>query len=131
LCLANPNNVPENLMAIAPVPAPLTVAPKKGRAQPTEAAVVKLAAGCLKMGSDPTRLTILRALAAGPLNVTALCRMTAQSQPSCSHHLRLLRASGIIEGRRDGHSNFYALTDRGRSLAAAADPLVESFRNGR
>jgi DNA-binding transcriptional ArsR family regulator len=108
-----------------------TVASRKGRSQPTEAAAVKLAAGCLKMGSDPTRLTILRALAAGPLNVTALCRMTAQSQPSCSHHLSLLRASGIIEGRRDGHSNFYALTDRGRSLAAAAAPLVESFRNGR
>jgi DNA-binding transcriptional ArsR family regulator len=108
-----------------------TVASRKGRAQPTEAAAVKLAAGCLKMGSDPTRLTILRALAAGPLNVTALCRMTAQSQPSCSHHLSLLRASGIIEGRRDGHSNFYALTERGRALAAAADPLVESFRNGR
>jgi DNA-binding transcriptional ArsR family regulator len=103
----------------------------KGRKQPTEAVAVKLAAGCLKMGSDPTRLTIIRALAAGPLNVTALCRMTAQSQPSCSHHLSLLRASGIIEGRRDGHSNFYALTDRGRSLAVAADPLVESFRNGR
>jgi DNA-binding transcriptional ArsR family regulator len=108
-----------------------TSASKKGRTQATEAAAVKLAAGCLKMGSDPTRLTIIRALASGPRNVTALCRMTAQSQPSCSHHLSLLRASGIIEGRRDGHNNFYALTDRGRALAAAADPLVESFRNGR
>jgi DNA-binding transcriptional ArsR family regulator len=108
-----------------------TGASKKGRAQATESTAVRLAAGCLKMGSDPTRLTILRALAAGPQNVTALCGMTAQSQPSCSHHLSLLRASGIIEGRRSGHSNFYALTDRGRALAAAADPLVESFRTAR
>jgi DNA-binding transcriptional ArsR family regulator len=108
-----------------------TAAAKKGRAQPTEAAAVKLAAGCLKMGSDPTRLTIIRALAAGPRNVTALCGVTAQSQPSCSHHLSLLRASGIIEGRRTGHNNFYALTERGRALAAAADPLVEAFRSGR
>lgn len=120
-------------MAPAPAPAPAfpTAAAKKGRTQATEATAVRLAAGCLKMGSDPTRLSILRALAAGPLNVTVLCGVTSQSQPSCSHHLSLLRASGIIERRRSGHSNFYALTDRGRALAAAADPLVESFRGGR
>jgi len=61
-----------------------------------------------KLLSDETRLRILLYLAqAGELHVTDLCGRLSQSQPAVSHHLALLRVSGLIEARRDGKHNFY------------------------
>ena len=52
---------------------------------------------------DETRLRILFYLAQNQeLHVTALCDRLGQSQPAVSHHLALLRVSGLIEARRLG-----------------------------
>lgn len=60
--------------------------------------------------SDETRLRILLDLAQnGELNVTDLCNRLGQSQPAVSHHLALLRVSGLIEPRREGKHNYYSL----------------------
>ena len=62
-----------------------------------------------KMLSDPTRLRIMQYLAENnELHVTALCDLLHQSQPAVSHHLALLRSSGLIAPRRDGKHNFYS-----------------------
>ena len=63
----------------------------------------------LKLVSDETRLRILFYLSAEDLHVTALCDKLGQSQPAVSHHLALLRVSGLIESRRDGKHNFYSI----------------------
>jgi len=63
-----------------------------------------------KLLSDETRLRILYYLSqAGEMHVTALCDRLGQSQPAVSHHLALLRVSGLIEARRDGKHNFYSV----------------------
>jgi ArsR family transcriptional regulator, arsenate/arsenite/antimonite-responsive transcriptional repressor len=61
-----------------------------------------------KLLSDETRLRILSYLMqTDELHVRALCDLLGQSQPAVSHHLALLRVSGLIESRRDGKHNFY------------------------
>jgi len=63
-----------------------------------------------KLLSDETRLRILFYLAQhSELHVTDLCNRLGQSQPAVSHHLALLRVSGLIESRREGKHNFYSV----------------------
>jgi len=66
---------------------------------------VRELAQVFKLLSDETRLRILFYLALSPngeLHVTDLCQRLGQSQPAVSHHLALLRVSGLIESRREG-----------------------------
>jgi len=61
-----------------------------------------------KLLADESRLKILLALAQdGELHVTALCDLLDQTQPAVSHHLTLLRMSGLVGFRRHGKHNFY------------------------
>jgi ArsR family transcriptional regulator len=63
-----------------------------------------------KLLSDETRLRILFYLVRNrELHVTDLCDRLGQSQPAVSHHLALLRVSGLIEARREGKHNFYSV----------------------
>ncbi len=58
-------------------------------------------------------------------NVTELCAdLGTQSQPAVSHHLALLRHGRLIEPRRSGKHNFYALTEAGRELAHVVNSVV-------
>jgi len=70
--------------------------------------------------SDETRLRILLYLMQNQeLNVTDLCNRLGQTQPAVSHHLALLRVSGLIEARRAGKNNFYSVrTDHLNDLLA-------------
>src|SRR5215813_5106001 len=75
----------------------------------SEQAVRELAQ-VFKLLSDETRLRILFYLAQNDeLHVTDLCDRLGQSQPAVSHHLALLRVSGLIEARREGKHNFYSV----------------------
>ena len=77
--------------------------------QVSEQAVRDLAQ-VFKLLSDETRLRILLYLAQNSeLHVTDLCTRLGQSQPAVSHHLALLRVSGLIESRREGKHNFYSV----------------------
>lgn len=69
-----------------------------------------------KLVADESRLQILSFLSNGPQNVTAICTEMKSSQPVISHHLALLRVSGILENRRDGKSIIYSITDLGWRL---------------
>jgi ArsR family transcriptional regulator len=87
-----------------------------------------------KLLSDETRLRILYYLALsadGELFVTGLCQRLGQSQPAVSHHLALLRVSGLIEPRREGKHNFYRVrTDRfGELLLGLLRPAGQDSRN--
>ena len=46
------------------------------------------------------------------LNVGTICRLLHQSQPAISHHLALLRESGLVDMRREGKHNFYRLVPK-------------------
>ena len=90
---------------------------------------VRELAQVFKLLSDETRLRILFYLALSPqgeLHVTDLCQRLGQSQPAVSHHLALLRVSGLIESRREGKHNFYCVrTDH------FGDLLLSLFCRGR
>ncbi len=89
-------------------------------------AEIRRVADLLKQVSDPTRLQVLLLLGEKERNVTELCAdLGAQSQPAVSHHLALLRHGRLIEPRRAGKHNFYALTDAGRELAEVVRSIVE------
>lgn len=77
---------------------------------PVNEQTVRDLAQVFKLLSDETRLRILLYLAqSGELHVTDLCNKLGQSQPAVSHHLALLRVSGLIESRREGKHNFYSV----------------------
>ena len=54
---------------------------------------------------DPVRLRIVSMLAAAPDGTACGCDLETPlglSQPTVSHHLKILREAGLVEGRRDG-----------------------------
>lgn len=78
------------------------------------------ASGRAKALGDPTRLALAAALSeAGELCVCDLAWVAERSQNLVSHHLRALRAEGLVRSRRDGKMALYALTDEGKSLVQA------------
>ena len=76
--------------------------------------------------ADPTRLAIVRELA-GSAGVCA-CDLTSCCdvlQPTVSHHLKVLREAGIVEGERHGTWIWYRLApDVAERLAGIARDLV-------
>ena len=74
-----------------------------------KAAAVEVAA-VFKALADPTRVAIVNRLAAAP--EVCVCDLTAAfelSQPTISHHLRLLREAGLVESERRGTWAYYRL----------------------
>jgi len=66
---------------------------------------------------DPTRLTLAVALrAGGELCVCDLSWVVERSENLVSHHVRALRAAGLVCSRREGKMVMYALTERGDAL---------------
>src|SRR5829696_5186081 len=97
----------------------------KSAAPARPSAEVRRVADLLKQVSDPTRLQVLMLLSEKERNVSELCaELGTQSQPAVSHHLALLRHGRLIEPRRSGKHNFYALTDAGRELAEVVNSVV-------
>jgi ArsR family transcriptional regulator, zinc-responsive transcriptional repressor len=78
---------------------------------------IQRAANLLKQVSDSTRLQVVSILSEGELHVGGLCDEFSLSQPAVSHHLALLRHSGIVDRRRQGKNNIYSLTDTGYRLS--------------
>lgn len=68
-----------------------------------------------KLLADESRMKILLALAQdGEMHVSALCQLLGgparpASQPAVSHHLTLMRLTGLVSYRREGKNNFYRL----------------------
>lgn len=97
----------------------------KVKGQDRDTRTVARAAGLLKMGGDPTRLSVLLMLEFGEAHVGAMCDALRQGQPAVSHHLAICRHSGLIAPRREGKNVYYSLTETGRELAKVARTLVE------
>jgi len=69
---------------------------------------------------DPTRLMLATALAgAEELCVCDLSWISERAANLVSHHLRVLRAEGLVSSRRDGKLVIYRLTPDGRMLVDA------------
>jgi ArsR family transcriptional regulator, arsenate/arsenite/antimonite-responsive transcriptional repressor len=60
--------------------------------------------------ADPTRVAIVNCLSAA--DEVCVCNMTATfdlSQPTISHHLKILREAGLVESTRRGTWAYYRL----------------------
>jgi ArsR family transcriptional regulator len=75
--------------------------------------------------ADPARLAIVRQLAADESCACDLTDCCDVSQPTVSHHLRVLREAGIVTSERRGQWIFYRL-DPGAAqrLGAIAGSLI-------
>ena len=81
----------------------------------------------LKALADPLRLRMLSLLAASPSGeVTAgdLASLTDVSQPTVSHHLKVLRDVGVLSAERRGTWVWYRITTRYRPAVGA---LLDAF----
>lgn len=61
---------------------------------------------------DPVRLRILAIISESEAQEVCVCDLEPQftlSQPTISHHLKLLREAGLITGERRGTWSFYRL----------------------
>jgi ArsR family transcriptional regulator, arsenate/arsenite/antimonite-responsive transcriptional repressor len=79
-------------------------------ADPLPAGAAEQLAACFKALADPTRVAIVNRLAgAGEVCVCNLVAEFDLSQPTVSHHLRLLRDAGLVEAERRGTWAYYRL----------------------
>lgn len=80
-------------------------------------------AGRLAAVADPTRLQVLSIISNAPAGEVCACDFVGpldKSQPTISHHLKVLSEAGLVEGERRGRWIWYRLADTGvESLAAA------------
>jgi DNA-binding transcriptional ArsR family regulator len=98
LCLDLPRA--EALRRAAPDPGDLAAAARRAKAL-----------------ADPTRLAMAVALRdGGELCVCDLAWVTERSDKLVSHHVRALRAAGLVRSRRDGKMVMYELTGAGSLL---------------
>ena len=73
----------------------------------------------LKAVADPERLKIIQCLQGGPKAVGEICRELNSPIANVSHHLKLLKAAGLVANRKKGRFVFYSL-DR-KFLKRASD----------
>ncbi|HET9051696.1 MAG TPA: metalloregulator ArsR/SmtB family transcription factor [Candidatus Dormibacteraeota bacterium] len=73
--------------------------------------VVAAAVELLKALASTARLTIVLELAQQEQCVHELVDLTGMAQPLVSQHLRVLRAAGVVSGRRRGREIAYSLSD--------------------
>ena len=64
-----------------------------------------------KVMNDPTRLRIINALMISEMCVCDITALLGMTQPSISHHLKVMRQSELVKYRRDGKIIYYSLDD--------------------
>ncbi|MCZ6504871.1 MAG: transcriptional regulator [Acidobacteria bacterium] len=78
--------------------------------------------------ADPVRLRIVSMLAGSPDGAACGCDLEAPlglSQPTVSHHLKILREAGLVEGTRDGRWIHYRVVPE--RLAEIRDALTPAL----
>lgn len=77
----------------------------------------------LRALAEPLRWRIVRLLADEQLCVCHLTEELEVAQPLVSHHLKVLREAGLVEGERFRYWTYYRLTPA--ALQTLADELTE------
>ncbi len=85
-------------------------------------------AGALRVLADPARLQLVSLIGAQPDGEACVCDLTVPlglSQPTVSHHLKVLQDAGLLEREQRGRWAFYRLRPEGLRLLsrALADPI--------
>ncbi|SCY95251.1 ArsR/SmtB family transcription factor [Alkaliphilus peptidifermentans] len=75
----------------------------------------------IKALSDETRLEILFLIGKNEMNVNEIANNCRVSRPTISHHLQIMKRSGILTSRKEGKeiyysTNMYKLTSLAESI---------------
>ncbi len=84
-------------------------------------------ASTLRVLADPARLRLLSFIAAQPGMEACVCNLTEPvglSQPTVSHHLRLLNEAGILDRAQRGRWVYYSIRE------GALDRVASVFSTG-
>jgi ArsR family transcriptional regulator len=85
-------------------------------------------AAALRVVADPTRLRLLSLIAASPAGEGCVCDLTAPlglSQPTVSHHLKVLHDAGVLERDKRGRWVYYRINAEPLgALQAALTPVA-------
>src|SRR5689334_23186420 len=97
---------------------------------PARTAGLALKAKLFRGFSDPSRLSILEALRAGPLSVGEIAATATLSQPNVSNHLSCLLDCGLVIREQQGRFVYYQLSDPrvGRLLGLGDEVLADVAR---
>ncbi len=94
-------------------------------ASPLDAVAADELASGFRALSDPVRLRVLSILAASPEGEVCVCEFVGplgKSQPTISHHMKILSDAGLVQGDRRGKWVWYSLNrDRLAELRTAID----------
>ena len=71
----------------------------------------RLHAEICKVLTEPKRLMILDALRRGDRSVSDIAATIGVTLPNASQHLAVMRAAGLVRGRRDGTTITYELSE--------------------
>jgi ArsR family transcriptional regulator, arsenate/arsenite/antimonite-responsive transcriptional repressor len=102
--------------------------------EPLSAEVAAELARKLKALSDPGRLRLLSVVASHTGGEACVCDLSAGielSQPTISHHLKVLKTAGLLESERRGSWVYYRVVPEALqqlSQLLGADTLAESRR---
>ena len=66
---------------------------------------------------DENRVQILRILQSGELCACHLLEELNLSQPTLSHHMKILCDSGLVVGRKEGKWMHYSISEEGKEAA--------------
>ncbi|MBM0256074.1 helix-turn-helix transcriptional regulator [Micromonospora sp. 4G55] len=93
--------------------------------EPIEHADAERLAGVLRAFADPARLRLLSLIQSAPEGEACVCDLTTPlnlSQPTVSHHLRVLTEAGLLERDKRGVWVYYRLVPT--AISAIADLLT-------
>ncbi|TDC38626.1 ArsR family transcriptional regulator [Micromonospora sp. KC213] len=101
----------------------LAISPLAG--EPIDRADAERLAGVLKAFADPARLRLLSLIQSSPQGEASVSDLTAPlglSQPTVSHHLRILTEAGLLERDKRGVWAYYRLVPS--AIAGIAELLT-------
>ena len=81
-------------------------------AGPLAAADAESLAGALKVLADPARLRLLSLIESQPTSEACVCHLTEPlglTQPTVSHHLKVLLSAGLVERDQRGSWAYYRI----------------------
>jgi ArsR family transcriptional regulator len=80
--------------------------------------VAQLSSKCIenvelfKALADKNRLMIVDMLSCGELCACVILEKFSITQPTLSHHMKMLCACGLVNGRKEGKWTYYSLNDK-------------------
>jgi len=87
-------------------------------------------AAALKVLADPARLRLVSLIATQPESEACVCNLTAPlnlSQPTVSHHLKVLSDAGILGREQRGRWAYYSLVPQTLQLLAGALSATQGY----